>query len=419
MLKFWVIHNKKITEKILTRVRMPFFTLILMLIALGIFSMLMLPIIRRQDVWRATVTPLASIIGSGFLIAAPLLNDLSGPFAVWVMLGLCCFSYAVGQVIRWNIEAVEPILSAKNNIPLLTVERFSDIALTCAYVLSVTYYLYLFSSFLHRVLPFEQHHLTQIITTIVLLLIALFGFLKGFKLLEKIELFAVNIKLSIVTVFLLALFIFNLNHVAPEKSVFVFDVHHIPMIMGLLIMVQGFETSRYLGKEYPAAIRVKSMQIAQGLSTFIYILFILLFSLVFALYPLQGRISDTSVIDVAHYIFFGAPIFLLFAAITSQLSAALADFSGNGGLVNELSGRLVPVKVAYLLITVMCLLLVWSFNIFEIINLASKGFAIYYFLQCISSMLVQYKQHWFKFIFSLIVAVLCLMVIIFAQPIEG
>ena len=398
---------------------MPLFTIILIVISLIIFTLLTLPKVRQHELWRATVTPLASIIGSGFLIAAPLLNDLSGPYAVWVMIGLCAFSYLVGQVIRWNIVAVEPLVSKKNNIHLLTVERFSDIALTFAYVLSVTYYLYLFSSFINRVLPFDYPYLTQIITTAVLLCIALFGYLKGFRLLEKIEVLAVHIKLSIVTVFLLALFVFNLDHVAPASETFQFDPKHIPMMLGLLIMVQGFETSRYLGKEYSAPTRVKSMQYAQWLSTIIYILFIMLFSLVFELHPLSGQITDTSVIDVAQYVFVGAPIFLLIAAITSQLSAALADFSGNGGLVNELSGHHIPVKIAYLLITVTCLVLVWSFDIFEIINLASKGFAIYYFLQCISAMVVQYQRHWLKFAFSFAVAVLCLVVIIFAKPFEG
>ena len=267
---------------------MPLFTIILIVISLIIFTLLTLPKVRQHELWRATVTPLASIIGSGFLIAAPLLNDLSGPYAVWVMIGLCAFSYLVGQVIRWNIVAVEPLVSKKNNIHLLTVERFSDIALTFAYVLSVTYYLYLFSSFINRVLPFDYPYLTQIITTAVLLCIALFGYLKGFRLLEKIEVLAVHIKLSIVTVFLLALFVFNLDHVAPVSETFQFDPKHIPMMLGLLIMVQGFETSRYLGKEYSAPTRVKSMKYAQWLSTIIYILFILLFSLVFELHPLSG-----------------------------------------------------------------------------------------------------------------------------------
>lgn len=307
----------------------------------------------------------------------------------------------------------------KEQYSFINLERFSDIALTFAYVLSVTYYLYLFSSFINRVLPFDYPYLTQIITTAVLLCIALFGYLKGFRLLEKIEVLAVHIKLSIVTVFLLALFVFNLDHVAPVSETFQFDPKHIPMMLGLLIMVQGFETSRYLGKEYSAATRVKSMKYAQWLSTIIYILFILLFSLVFELHPLSGQITDTSVIDVAQYVFVGAPIFLLVAAITSQLSAALADFSGNGGLVNELSGHHIPVKIAYLLITAICLVLVWSFDIFEIINLASKGFAIYYFLQCISSMVVEYQRHWLKFAFSFAVAVLCLIIIILAKPFEG
>ncbi|WP_227512917.1 hypothetical protein [Acinetobacter venetianus] len=369
--------------------------------------------------WRATVTPLASIIGSGFLIAAPLLNDLSGHYAIYVMVTLCVFAYSIGQIIRWNIQHVEPNLAAQQDRHLLQIERLSDIALTAAYVLSVTYYLYLFSSFIVRIFSIQFSGTTQTITTVVLLLMAFFGYFRGFKILEKIEIFAVNIKLSIITVFLCALLFFNLDHQAPSHVPSSFDMKHIPIIMGLLIMIQGFETSRYLGKEYSAEIRVKSMRNAQLLSTGIYIIFILLFSLVFQLHPLDGEISDTSVIDIAKYAFWGAPIFLFIAAVTSQLSAALADFAGNGGLVNEVSQQRVSVKVAYVFIAAACIVLVWSFDIFEIISFASKGFALYYFFQCLSSMWVHFRIAKAKFVFSLCVGILCLLVVFFGQPFES
>ncbi|MEJ2115435.1 MAG: hypothetical protein P8X88_05170, partial [Gammaproteobacteria bacterium] len=37
--------------------------------------------IRSHNLWSATVTPLASIIGSGFLIAAPLVVVIVGNYA--------------------------------------------------------------------------------------------------------------------------------------------------------------------------------------------------------------------------------------------------------------------------------------------------------------------------------------------------
>ena len=55
------------------------------------------PRLLRARAWRATVTPLASIIGSGFLVLAPLLVREFGRLAVLVMAGLCAVAYLVGE----------------------------------------------------------------------------------------------------------------------------------------------------------------------------------------------------------------------------------------------------------------------------------------------------------------------------------
>lgn len=142
---------------------MPIVTIIWGVLAILIVWVLSHPKIRNKPVWRATVTPLASIIGSGFLIAAPLLNDLSGHYAIYVMVTLCVFAYSIGQIIRWNIQHVEPNLAAQQDRHILQIERLSDIALTAAYVLSVTYYLYLFfiiycQNFFHSVFRNNTDH---------------------------------------------------------------------------------------------------------------------------------------------------------------------------------------------------------------------------------------------------------------------
>jgi hypothetical protein len=60
--------------------------------------------LRRSPQWRATVTPLASIIGSGFLIEAPLLHAVPGKWALAGMVILSLLSYSIGAVIRFNIR---------------------------------------------------------------------------------------------------------------------------------------------------------------------------------------------------------------------------------------------------------------------------------------------------------------------------
>ena len=58
------------------------------------FGLLVLnPRILQWRAWRATVTPLASIIGSGFLIAGPVLSHTAGGWAWLAMMGLCAVGY--------------------------------------------------------------------------------------------------------------------------------------------------------------------------------------------------------------------------------------------------------------------------------------------------------------------------------------
>src|SRR5690606_38881785 len=57
--------------------------------------------------WMATVPPLASIIGSGFLVCGPLLAREFGMLAAPAMGLLLLLAYAVGAVIRFNIAEAE------------------------------------------------------------------------------------------------------------------------------------------------------------------------------------------------------------------------------------------------------------------------------------------------------------------------
>ena len=54
--------------------------------------------VRDSPTWRAMATPLASIIGSGFLICGPLLAREFGGVAIWAMAALLALAYALGAV---------------------------------------------------------------------------------------------------------------------------------------------------------------------------------------------------------------------------------------------------------------------------------------------------------------------------------
>lgn len=95
--------------------------------------------------WKATVTPLASIMGSGFLVSAPLLAGVVGNLAIFCMAILLVLAYAIGSTIRFNIQYFEPI---ENNTGIAQKVAFiSRIVLAGAYFISVTYYIQLLAAF--------------------------------------------------------------------------------------------------------------------------------------------------------------------------------------------------------------------------------------------------------------------------------
>ena len=76
-------------------------------------AILFSPRLTASPVWRATVTPLASIIGSGFLVSLPLLVHDLGSHAVTGMAFLVLFSYLLGTAIRFNILHGEPLFAKR------------------------------------------------------------------------------------------------------------------------------------------------------------------------------------------------------------------------------------------------------------------------------------------------------------------
>lgn len=66
------------------------------------------PRIRDSSAWKATVTPLSSIMGSGFLVSAPLVVAEAGVYAPFAMAALLALAFAIGSMIRFNIRFAEP-----------------------------------------------------------------------------------------------------------------------------------------------------------------------------------------------------------------------------------------------------------------------------------------------------------------------
>ncbi len=338
-----------------------------------------------QNSWKATITPLASIIGSGFLVVGPMLAKTLNQWALMGMIIILCVALLIGQVIAFNIKHVEPLLLKPHTKDLVFIEDISKWSLITAYIISVAFYIRLLISFLTHNTFLEHVTYQNGITTLILVFIALVGWFKKLDGLEGLEDIAVKIKLSIIFGFIMGLVIYKTGTPsytivsATKEPIRLIDV--MPILAGMLLVVQGFETSRYLGHKYPAELRIKTMRTAQGITAFIYILFIALATSLFLDNP--DVLSETAIIEVSREVSVIMPILLLTAAAMSQLSAAIADTAGSGGLIQEISKDKLKPRIGYIVTASGAIILIWLTDIFSIVAIASKAFALYYLTQSI------------------------------------
>lgn len=394
--------------------------IILSVIATGL--LLLAPRLSKSQVWRATVTPLASIIGSGFLVLAPILVSDYGYIAPLIMAGLCLGAYLFGAAIRFNIfhrNVREPV----RNDGIDRLEIAASWALVFAFTVSVGYYLNLFGAFGVSLTAFDSPANAKLLTSAIYILILIVGWTRGFKALERMEYSAVTLKLAIIVGLLVGL-TWYFYQKASAATLFM----HPPMLsgwpaltlaFGLIITVQGFETSRYLGRNYDATTRIKSMRLAQIVSSVIYMIYIGLFAYSFE--REQFALTETAIIDMMGIITPILPLLLVAAALAAQFSAAIADTSGSGGLVEELTKGHVKARTGYAILVGIGLLLTWSANIFQIIAYASRAFALYYTLQSVIAARRAFliKGERLKGFGFILLAMLGVMIVLFGNDVES
>ncbi|WOI58348.1 hypothetical protein [Palleronia sp. LCG004] len=340
------------------------------------------PRLSRARLWRATITPLASIIGSGFLVLGPILEGSYGLYAPGIMLALCAIAYLFGGAIRFNMARIgsetdqRPPAEAR-------LESLASWTLCFAYVVSVAYYLNLFGAFGVSLTPVDDTFHARLLSSAVFILILLIGWTRGFSAMERLEQVSVGIKLSIIAGLLGGLVLFFARQTSAGELSFadpaVTPWAGLTLAFGLIVTVQGFETSRYLGETYDVRTRIRSMKLAQALATAIYMLYICL--LAYALPSGTMSMDETAIIDAMQIVAPILPILLVVAALSAQLSAAVADTSGSGGLIAELTSGKVTTRQGYAVLVFAGLVMTWTTDVFEIISYASRAFALYYALQ--------------------------------------
>ncbi|GGO82982.1 hypothetical protein GCM10011348_25640 [Marinobacterium nitratireducens] len=343
--------------------------------------------VRDCNFWRATVTPLASIIGSGFLVVVPLLAGIAGTASVVAISGIILLSFWLGSAIRFNIRYDGRGAMAQETPLAATLERLSDLALAFAYVISITFYIRLLSGFVLTGVGAYTLFNADLLATLVLAFIGGYGLSRGLGGLERLEEYSVTIKLTIIAALLAGLLWHDIGHGydlsgLPQTSGDLWQL--LRQLGGMLLIVQGFETSKYLASRYKARLRARSMLLAQVLAGVIYIAFVALAMPLMAPFAIQTP-DETAIIGLSGQITLVLPLMLVLAAALSQFSAAIADTIGAGGVVEIESRQRLSARVSYPIIALLAAALTWSTHIFEVVALASRAFAFYYLLQALQA----------------------------------
>jgi hypothetical protein len=367
---------------------------------------------------KATTTPLASIFGSGFLVIVPILAGAVGPYSVVAMAGVCALAFAVGGVIRFNIAKAEPALADRPRGATLSLERSSDLALVLAYVISISLYLHILSAFVLGGLGADTGVNEDLLTTAIIVVIVAVGVTKGLKELEVLEQWALYITLVIILLIFIGFAHYDWTLWRASGAL---DLPAMPdrtgweiatIVAGTLIVVQGFETPRYLGGSFDAQTRIRASRWSQIISCAVYVAFVALaLPLTTAL---NGKFDDSSLLTMAGHASSLLVIPLIVAAALSQFSAAVADSIAATGNLEETTHHHIQSRWGYIIVGGGAIALTWSADTLEIVALASRAFAFYYMLQCfvaitVSESLVQ------KLGLSVIAGALCF-VTIFAVP---
>ncbi|MEB8386913.1 hypothetical protein OO012_06720 [Rhodobacteraceae bacterium KMM 6894] len=382
-------------------------------------AIMLWPRIANAPLWRATITPLASIIGSGFLVLAPILDVSYGALAPAVMLGLCVVAYLFGSAIRFNIARIDQ--PSKRQRLVEVAETVASAVLAFAFIISVSYYLNLFGAFGVSLTALDDRFHARLLTTAVFVVILVVGWSQGFSALERMEQVSVGIKLAIIAGLIFGLAV-HFGDRALQGSLHVKPASisawaALTLMAGLIVTVQGFETSRYLGATYDARTRIRSMQLSQWFSSAIYMVYIGLLTYAFDTGTLT--LDETSIIDLMEIVAPILPVLLVAAALSAQFSAAVADTSGSGGLINEITKGKISPKIAYSVLVGIGLLLTWTANVFEIISYASRAFAAYYAIQAgIAAMSARAQGRRGKAVLFGALAVLGCAITIFGKPVE-
>ena len=160
--------------------------------------------------------------------------------------------------------------------------------------------------------------------------------------------------------------------------------------------------------------------IAQGISSVIYLAFIALLT------PFLAQASRSEgvagIVDIMGLVAPILVVFVLVGAVASQLSAAIADSIGAGGLLIEVSQRRLGVRGAFIASSVLSIAIVWLTDPFQVVALASRAFALFYAMQAGLAMWASFRTGaggWMARTGFILIGLICLAAAAAGAPAEG
>jgi hypothetical protein len=366
----------------------------------------------------ATVTPLASILGSGLLIIVPILERTLGAMALAGVLGILVIAWFVGTVIRHNVVAVETA-EANGTLDAATtvLHRIGDAVIVVAYVISVALYLRIMAQYIVRYFHTGGDPVVEsIIAGAVVVLIVVIGAIRGFAGLDRLDRFSLTAVLALTVVLLAAL----VTHDAGAISTGDFALPPIPdvdpwtsllILGGTVITVQGFETVRFLGAQYDAPTRVKASRIAQLTAAGIYVAFVIAATPAMGLGTASG--ADVTLLTITARAAPWLALPLVLSAVLSQFSAAIADVSAADGNLRGF-GRWFSGSRPYLITGVLAIALTSTLPLLLLVSVASRAFAAYYAMEAVIAVRTS-TGVWRKLGFGTLAALMAAITVL-AQP---
>ena len=186
----------------------------------------------------------------------------------------------------------------------LSLERSSDLALVFAYVISISLYVHILSAFVLASFHADNALNESLLSTAVITIIVAVGISRGLNVLDVLERWALYVTFLII---LLLVFGFGYYDWMAGRSASGITLPKaldhtwweiLTIVAGTLIVVQGFETTRYLGSSYDAAIRISASRWSQIVSTGVYLVFVALALPI--VHTLNGKYDDDSLIALVN-----------------------------------------------------------------------------------------------------------------------